>query len=65
MVTVTERMIMREIPLRSLKSAYEQMMFGEKHTYVCATLGIDPNIINGTLKAAVEDALWERGHLAQ
>jgi hypothetical protein len=65
MVTVTERIIMRNIPLWSLKSAYEQMMLGENHSDVCATLRIDPNVINGNLKAAVEEALWERGHLPQ
>jgi hypothetical protein len=64
MATATERTIMRHVTLRSLKRAYEQMMHGENHTHVCATLGIDPNVINGTLKAAVEEALWERGQLA-
>ena len=63
MISVTERIITRNIPLWSLKSAYKQMMNSENHTDVCATLGIDPNVMNGTLKVAVEEALWERGHL--
>jgi hypothetical protein len=64
MIAVTERIIMRHIPILTLKRAYEQMIIGGNHNDVCTTLRIDPNVINGNLKAAVEEALWERGHFA-
>jgi hypothetical protein len=62
-IGIAERIMMRSIPLRSLSYALKQMASGESHATVCATLGIDPLAINGTLKPAIQEALWERGHL--
>jgi hypothetical protein len=63
MVNASERRIVRHISLWSLQMAYEQMRHGESHAAVCSILEIDTEVMNGSLRPALEEALWERGHL--
>ncbi len=64
-VNRTHRRMLRKFHLRLLKRAYTLLTFGQNERAVCAMLGISPDIMKGALKPAVEEVLWERGHLPQ
>lgn len=62
-VSTRARQVMRRVPLRLLEEAYEHITLGGSHASVCAILGIDPNLADWNWNLALEEALWERGHL--
>ena len=53
---------LRSIPLELIKNGYDNLIQGSSEWYVCTTIGVNPNVFEGVLKSALEEALWERGH---
>ena len=64
-VTNVHRMAMRRIALRELEEACQDLALGRSEWYVCTNLGLNPEEFQGILQAALEEALWERGHLGR
>jgi len=64
-ITRLQRKMMRRIPLRLLKEAYEQLLYGLSERTVCALLRVHPELFGGVLKQAISEALWERGYFAK
>ena len=56
------RRTLRTIPSRSLVEAYRQIIDGYGESFACTTLGIDRSLVEGALRPALEEALWERGY---
>jgi hypothetical protein len=62
-VTNTQRMALRHIPLQQIEKAYLKLLSGYSEFSVCTDLDLYPDIFQGDLQQALEEALWERGHL--
>ena len=60
-VTRIHRRTLRTIPSRTLEEAYTQLLDGYGEGFACITLGIDRSLLEGALRPALEEALWERG----
>ncbi len=63
-ITHVQRMAMRRIAVRVLEDAYRDLLLGGNEWAVCVRLGVDPEVFEGVLRPAIEEALWERGHVA-
>jgi len=48
------------MPLDLLEEAYHEMTVGRSESTVCGVLGTRPEMFEGVLRAALEEALWER-----
>jgi hypothetical protein len=59
--TMARRRTLRRLPVWLLEEAYAQLKRGYSDWFVCATLGVSPDIIDVSLEQALEEALWERG----
>ncbi len=64
-ITRDHRVILRKLPTQLLEEAYRQLLNGYGEQFACHTLGINPNIIKGTLQRALEETLWERGYFGK
>jgi hypothetical protein len=62
-ITQLHRIAMRRIAARVLENAYHDLLLGGDEWDVCVRLGVDPEVFEGVLQSAIEEALWERGHV--
>jgi len=62
-VTPVHRMAMRRVAVRVLEDAYHDLLLGGDEWDVCVRIGVDPEVFEGLLQSAIEEALWERGHV--
>lgn len=61
--TQGQRRALRALSTQALKEAYGQLLEGHNEQFVCACLGVRQDIMEGSLRRALEEALWERGQL--
>jgi hypothetical protein len=64
-VSRTHRTILRTLHIQLLEEAYSQLLGGYSEGFVCKTLGIDEELMDGALRSAIEEALWERGYFSK
>lgn len=58
----THRTVLRTLHIQLLEEAYSQLLRGYSEGLVCRTLGISEELMEGALRSAIEEALWERGY---
>ena len=61
-VTRVHRRMLRKLALCLLEEAYKQLLDGYAESFVCSTLGVECDRMEGALRPALEEALWERGY---
>ena len=61
-VSRVHRRMLRTLPMCSLEEAYWQLTHGYGEDIVCSTLGVERDLMEGALRPALEEALWERGY---
>jgi hypothetical protein len=64
LITRLHRIQLRKLSHKLLQEAYLLLLDGYSESFVSNTFGIDPNLMKGSLRSALEEALWERGYFS-
>ncbi len=58
-----QRIVLRKLASRALEAGWSDLRMGFSESDVCYNLGLPHDLFEGLLLSAIEQVLWERGHM--